>query len=251
MNIVLVNDDGYNASGINIMATKLLEYGHFVTMVAPSRDSSGCSHSMSFYKSLELTELERRPNFIKYSLEGTPVDCARLGIDILSPRPVDLLISGINDMLNCGTDIIYSGTFNAAYEGTLCGTKSIAISTNMPNLEYSAEFLCKNLSTIHDHFFDKACTININVPNKKSAIRGISITSIGEKKYTDNYECVHTDDPKIKRYILTGDPIHVATNASDSDVVKLDDDYISISPVCLYTTVDSYHDYIRQFHLEL
>lgn len=128
MRILLCNDDGYQAMGIQTLAATLKAAGHDVTIVAPHEERSGQSHAMTFFRPVLVRKIDAQT----YSVYGTPADCAFLALhDIFKNTTFDLIISGINHGLNVGWDVNYSGTVGAATEAASLGHKAIAISVDL------------------------------------------------------------------------------------------------------------------------
>jgi 5'-nucleotidase len=128
MRILLCNDDGYQAQGIQTLARVLHQHGHEILVVAPSEERSGQSHAMTFFRPVLTKEVS--PNV--WAVHGTPADCATIGIQNLYAKHLpDLVVSGINHGLNVGWDVNYSGTVGAATEAALLGHKAIAISVDI------------------------------------------------------------------------------------------------------------------------
>ena len=129
MHILLTNDDGVHAPGILKLAAALSRR-HTVTVVAPDRERSAASHSLTLDRPLTVREVTREevPGLTLYAVNGTPVDCVRIGLGPLSGTPFDLVVAGINNGANLGTDISYSGTVHAALEGAVCGVPAVAFS---------------------------------------------------------------------------------------------------------------------------
>ena len=129
MHILVTNDDGIHAPGILSLAAALSRR-HTVTVVAPDRERSAASHSLTLEHPLTVKEVTRQevPGLTLYAVNGTPVDCVRIGLGPLSKTPIDLVIAGINNGANLGADISYSGTVHAALEGAVCGVPSMAFS---------------------------------------------------------------------------------------------------------------------------
>ncbi|NBW81315.1 5'/3'-nucleotidase SurE [bacterium] len=128
MRILLCNDDGYQAMGIQTLAATLRDAGHTVTIVAPHEERSGQSHAMTFFRPV----LVRKVDAQTYSVFGTPADCAFLALhDIFKNENFDMVISGINHGLNVGWDVNYSGTVGAATEAASLGYKAIAVSVDL------------------------------------------------------------------------------------------------------------------------
>ena len=236
MRILLVNDDGIQGKGIIVLAG-ILSRSHDVTVVAPCRECSGTSHAISFFKALNYEKLETYGDVEAYSLDGTPVDCVKLGIDIICRgNEPDVIISGINNQLNVGTDVIYSGTVNAAFEGAIMGYKSIAVSTESEaDFDFPAKFIAENLEIIISMIDNPSTIININIPYpEKERIKGVKVTPLGIKRYNDRYELLK--DTGVSGYYLIGNPITVPENPSDCDVELTNEGFISISPLTIQLT---------------
>ena len=128
MNILLTNDDGYKSPGIWALANRLKEK-HNIYIVAPDGERSGASHSASFFAALSYVYHGNVDGVEVYSLSGTPADCVVFSVRyLLKDVKFDCVLSGINDVLNVGSDIMFSGTFGAAQEATYQGIKGVAIS---------------------------------------------------------------------------------------------------------------------------
>ena len=133
MKILLTNDDGIMAEGIQTLA-KELEKEHEVIIVAPDIQKSAQSHAITLFKPLVIKTVKLEGIKGKaYSVNGTPADCVRAGIEALTDKPIDLVFSGINIGLNSGMDILYSGTVSAAIEASIYNMPSIAVSTEYTN----------------------------------------------------------------------------------------------------------------------
>ena len=238
MKILLVNDDGINGYGIRSLA-RVLSRSHSVTVVAPMRECSGTSHAITFFKALNyIPDYTIEGVKAAYSLDGTPVDCVKFGIDVICKgNEPDLIISGINNQLNLGTDVIYSGTVNAAFEGAIMDYKSIAVSTecDCDDFEFPSEFISNNLDRIIA-LIDKANTIiNINIPcNDRTKIKGVIVTELGIKRYNDRYELRKSTNHS--GYYLIGNPVTVPENPIDCDVEMCNEGYITISPLTIQLT---------------
>ncbi len=127
MNILLTNDDGYDAPGLHAVRNALGGLGT-VHVIAPKRERSACSHMITLGRSIKV-ELLNHPDFGPiYAVEGTPADCVRLGVAELIDEPIDLVVSGINRGANAGVDVFYSGTVAGAREGAILSITSIALS---------------------------------------------------------------------------------------------------------------------------
>src|SRR5215831_3421776 len=192
MRILLSNDDGYFAPGLEVLATQLAAEAE-ITVVAPERDRSGASNSLTLDRPLTV---RRAPNGFLF-VNGTPTDCVHLAVTgLLDELPV-MVISGINLGANMGDDTIYSGTVAAATEGFLLGIPSIAISLASKagqHFDTAAEVALELLDR-HEQQPLGARLLNVNVPDvPRSALKGYRITRLGRRHMAKNV--VATENPR-------------------------------------------------------
>ncbi len=169
MKLLLVNDDGYQALGILSMANKL-SMKHEIVVVAPLNEYSACSHKISIDGPVSYTKVQDQP-YTLYAIDGSPADCVRFGLLGLSVE-FDYVFSGINHGWNMGMDLFYSGTFSAAMEASLLGTKAIAYSSALRKPEKLSEYdemvnwIEQFIEQDMDHlYFESGITVlNINFP---------------------------------------------------------------------------------------
>lgn len=221
MKILVVNDDGYKCQGIRVLAKKLSEK-HDVTVVSPDKVRSGFSHSLTFGRHLKYKK-KIIDGINYYVLNGTPCDCVKFGLETIA-KDIDLIVSGINTETNIGTDVLYSGTVNAAFEGGILGKPSIAVSLNAKNDYYDdvAEFVVNNLDQLVS-LSDGLLVPSLNFPSEyKHEWKGVKFTTVGERRYNDWYEKTR------KGYLIKGFPLNLP-NATNTDVVACLEGYISIS----------------------
>jgi 5'-nucleotidase len=171
MRILLCNDDGYRAIGIQTLARHLRQGGHEVLIVAPSEERSGQSHAMTFFRPIVTHRIDEQT----WSVEGTPADCAALALHhFLRDRQPDLVVSGINHGMNVGWDVNYSGTVGAATEAGLLGHRAIAVSVDLdfrrPALEQGERFdraanlLCQIIARLDHAVWPTGQILNVNHP---------------------------------------------------------------------------------------
>lgn len=237
MKILLVNDDGIKGKGLIELAKKLNK-SHDIVVIAPTAECSGKSHSITFNGALNYNHIvDFGDNILAYSVDGTPVDCVKFGLDVICQDNMpDLILSGINNELNIGTDVLYSGTVNAAIEGAIMEIPSIAISlASKDDFEYACEFIDKNLKSLAEMIESYETILNINIPSPKvEDIKGIKTTKVGVMRYSDRYELRNND--KESGYYLMGEPIAVPENPENCDVEWSKKGYITITPLkILYT----------------
>ena len=233
MNILLTNDDGYKAPGIWALANRL-KNEHKIYIVAPDSERSGASHSASFFSSLKYVYHGNVDGVEVYSLSGTPADCVCFSARyLLKDAHIDCVLSGINDVLNVGSDIIFSGTFGAAQEATFQGIKGVAVSlrslgTN--NYEYAAEFTAKNLDLLLK-YADDSVTVNVNIPcANKEDLKGVEVTHEALMPYDEQfYET--TDENGDVVYKINGHHISQKDDVMRGDCCLCDNDIVAITPI--------------------
>ncbi len=198
MKFLLSNDDGYFAPGIEALARALAPYGE-VTVVAPERDRSGASNSLTLDRPLML---RKAPNGFFY-VNGTPTDCVHLAVTGMLDGQPDMVISGINHGANMGDDTVYSGTVAAATEGFLLGIPSIAISlTSKPgqNLDTAARVAVELVERSRATPFTQPTLLNVNVPDLPwDQLKGMEITRLGRR---------HHAEPVVKSQNPRGDTVY-------------------------------------------
>lgn len=236
MRILLSNDDGYFSEGLLKLALALAP-DHDVHVSAPDSEKSGAGHALTFgegivWKRVSENELEVCGEKIAipcHSVQGSPADAVKFAIEhIYAGEPFDLVISGINTVLNVGSDVIYSGTFGAAEEGTILGVPSIALSARVAEGGYDAaiDFIVANLDALYK-LIPPMVTLNVNVPfGDKERLKGVAVAPLGIRRYKDWYEEHHDG-----RFRLNGYPFDCSENPEDDDCKMSDRGYITITPV--------------------
>lgn len=198
MKILISNDDGYMAPGLHVLAESLAEIGD-ITVVAPDRNRSGASNSLTLENPLRLDRLE---NGI-YRVEGTPTDCVHLAITGLLEDEPDMVVSGINSGANLGDDVLYSGTVAAAMEGRFLGLPAIAVSLNSFEGKHyeTAGWAAKQLvQRLQSNSLPADTILNVNVPDVPIAeITGFETTRLGHR---------HKAEPIIKEADPRGRPMY-------------------------------------------
>jgi 5'-nucleotidase len=229
--ILVTNDDGVHAPGIHSLFQALRKVGRPV-IVAPERDNSGASHSLTLDRPLRVRKVETDI----YTMDGTPTDCVSIGIEKILPERPTLVVSGINPGGNLGDDVTYSGTVSAAIEGTMLGVPSLAISLvgEPPRLfETAAEFAVRLAKRVLKRSLPRDTLLNVNVPNLPAArIEGIRFTRQGYRIYENAIK--ETFDPWGRKHywIGGGTPSWDRDPDTDSTAVLLDN-CISITPIHL------------------
>lgn len=228
MNILLSNDDGYNAPGLQALRLSLIQFATVIT-VAPETNRSGASNSLTLETPLRITD--RGENI--YSVNGTPTDCVHLALTGLLDEEPDIVISGVNAGANLGDDVLYSGTVAAAMEGRFLGLPAVAVSSCSFELEHvqSAVKTIKLLFEQMNHFPDKEDTIlNINVPNLPwDEIQGIQSTRLGKRHKAE--PVINTKDPRGNDIYWVGPPGEEQDAGEGTDFFAINTKFISVTPI--------------------
>lgn len=246
MHILLSNDDGYQAPGLAILAAKFQD-NEQVTVVAPERDRSGASNSLTLTRPLRA---RKGANGFFY-VDGTPTDCVHLAITGLMDIEPDMVISGINHGANLGDDILYSGTVAAAMEGRFLGLPAIAVSLaghEATHFETAADVAVKIVKRLHKQPLPSDTILNVNVPDRAiEDISGIEATRLGHR---------HKAEPIIKAKDPHGQPIYwVGPPGAEDDAGQGTDFYavrngfVSITPIHVdltrYQALDSVANWVK------
>ena len=232
-NILITNDDGIQSVALETLEKHLSTIAN-VTVIAPDRERSAVSHSLTLHHPLRVTEIDEH----HFMVDGTPTDCVLLGVlEFVKVRP-DLLISGINIGPNLGDDITFSGTVAAAFEGTLLGIPSFAISVTArgkADFEPAAKFAVTLAKKILKQGLPKETLLNVNVPPiPENKIKGVKIVRQGKRIYRDNI--IKKTDPRGRHYYWIGgeEPLYVPEPGTDFEAIE--NGFISITPLQLNWT---------------
>lgn len=227
MRILLSNDDGVTAPGIQILAAALREFAE-VQIVAPDRNRSGSSNALTLGSPLSTHSL---PNGDIAVLQGTPTDCVYLGVNALMHPAADLVVSGINAGPNLGDDVIYSGTVAAAMEGRHLGLPAFAVSLNgEQHYATAAAVTCHLLKALQSAPLPRGYILNINVPDLPLAeLKGIRLTRCGSRYPADKVFC--QQDPYGQTLYWIGPPGEKFDAGPDTDFAAVEQGYVAITPL--------------------
>ncbi len=232
--ILVSNDDGIHSEGIIALAAALGPVGE-VVVVAPDRERSAVSHSLTLHRPLRVEEL----GTARFAVNGTPTDCVNLAINgILKRRPA-LVVSGINKGANLGDDVTYSGTVSAAMEGTLLGVASLAVSLigrQTFRFEQAAAFAARLARWVIERGLPSDTLLNVNVPELADgvAVRGFAMTRMGRRRYGD--AIVEKVDPRGKKYYWIGGEELEFADEEGTDFAAVSQGLISVTPIHLDLT---------------
>lgn len=241
--ILLSNDDGISAPGIQTLATALREFAQ-VQIVAPDRNRSGSSNALTLDSALRIATLSNGDIAVQ---QGTPTDCVYLGVNALMRPLPDIVISGINAGPNLGDDVIYSGTVAAAMEGRYLGLPALAISLNgHQHYETAASITCRILCTLQHKPLRTGKILNINVPDLPlSEIKGIRVTRCGSRHPAEQVFC--QQDPRGQDLYWIGPPGEKFDVAPDTDFAAIEQGYVSITPLQVDLTAYGAQDVVENW----
>lgn len=244
MRILLSNDDGYFAPGLACLAEALSVIAD-ITVVAPERDRSGSSNSLTLDRPLSL----KKSHNGFYYVNGTPTDCVHLAVTGMLESLPDMVVSGINDGANMGDDTIYSGTVAAATEGFLLGIPSIAISLagfSTGNFSTAARIATEFVQRFENNKFHQAILLNVNIPDLAyDELQGIEVTRLGRR---------HKAEPVIKSQSPRGETVYwvgAAGPAQDigegTDFLAIQRGQVSVTPLQIDLTRYGQLDAVKQW----
>lgn len=233
MKLLLSNDDGFLAPGLKALAKVLGEIAH-ITVVAPDRNRSGASNSLTLDNPLRVMPTDN--GF--YSVNGTPTDCVHLAVTGLLTEMPDMVVSGINEGSNLSDDVLYSGTVAAATEGRFLGLSSVAVSLAGPKCQYyetAAEIAKILVLRLKKDPLPKDTVLNVNVPDLPlTELRGIQVTRLGTRHIAE--PTVKTVDPRGRRIFWIGQPGPEEDAGPGTDFYAVKMGYVSITPLHLDLT---------------
>ncbi|TKB26182.1 5'/3'-nucleotidase SurE [Desulfopila sp. IMCC35006] len=242
--ILITNDDGVHSPGIAALQQAMEGLGQTI-VIAPDRDNSAVSHSLTMNRPLKIQKLA--DNF--YTVNGTPTDCVALGLKKILRQPPDLLVSGINAGTNLGDDISYSGTVSAAIEGTMYGVPSMALSVGgKPPYDYRAAMqiaVCMAEKILRNSLPENTL-LNINIPSGE-VYRKIRVTRQGRRLWENSIH--ETLDPRGSKYYWIGGGTALADPGEDTDVYTFAAGNVSITPIQLDLTNHTGITYLKEHWL--
>ena len=228
MHILLSNDDGYEAPGIKTLA-QVLQSVADITVVAPDRDRSGASNSLTLESPIRAVTVS--DNLIR--VDGTPTDCVHLAITGLLKEEPDMVVSGINDGANMGDDVLYSGTVAAAMEGRFLGLPAIAISMSQHNAahyETGAKVIIKLIEKLKAEPISSDVILNVNVPDLPwDELSGFQITRLGHRHKAE--PVIKELDPRGRDIYWVGPPGAEQDAGPGTDFYAVRNGYVSITPL--------------------
>jgi 5'-nucleotidase len=241
MRILVTNDDGIHAEGLDVCEKIARMLSDDVWVIAPEYDQSGVAHSLSLNDPLRLRQIEER----RFAVRGTPTDCVIMGArHLLDGRDPDLVLAGVNRGRNAGEDVIYSGTIAGAMEGTVLGIPSIALSQayksrsgQPPHWETSLHFAPDIIRRVLAEGVPDDVLINVNFPDcAPGEVKGITVTTQGRRRQERLHIDKRTDGRGNPYYWIAYVRQNFAKAADGSDLAALDERCIAVTPLKLDLT---------------
>jgi 5'-nucleotidase len=263
LNVLLTNDDGIEAEGLQALRAALAAVdGVRLAVIAPDGNRSAMARSITTRRPLWVEEVPFADGTVGYATDGTPVDCVRLArLGLVEEFETDLVVAGINHGANLGDDITYSGTVAAALEGVVLGIPAIAVSQQSKaraldfrydggfGFEVAAGFVAALVERIEEVPLPTSTLLNVNVPAGTPA--GVEVTSLGKRIYRDELKLDHEEDgpPARRRYWIYGsDPgFH---DEPGTDLAAVAAGRIAVTPIHFDLTDRPGLDALRSFDLE-
>jgi 5'-nucleotidase len=230
--ILICNDDGFDARGIQVLERALKPLGDII-VVAPDTEQSASAHSLTVRRPIRVKQVDDR----HYRVGGTPTDCVVLALQVILDRPPDLVVGGINHGPNMGEDVTYSGTVAVAFEGTILGVPSIAFSSlqrDVADEEAIGEVARRITAYALDHGIPAGTLLNVNIPDPRmSKINGLRITKLGSRHY-ENF--IEPGRGPLKAEYTIGGQAPVWKEDDGTDIAAVRSGYVSLTPLHLDLT---------------
>ncbi len=260
LNVLLTNDDGIEADGLQAMRSALVAIdGVRLAVIAPDGNRSAMARSITTRRPLWVAEVPFPDGSVGYATDGTPVDCVRLArLGLVEDFEADLVVAGINHGANLGDDITYSGTVAAALEGVVLGIPSIAVSQQSGaraldyryhggfGFEVAAKFVARLVQRIEDVPLPATTLLNVNVPAGEPD--GVEVTSLGKRIYRDELKLEREEEHRRRYWIYGSDPgFH---DEPGTDLAAVHAGRIAVTPIHFDLTDRAGLESLRGFDLD-
>jgi 5'/3'-nucleotidase len=260
LRVLLTNDDGIHAEGLQALRRALVELDDIeLAVIAPDANMSATARSITTRRPLWVTEVPFADGTVGYSCDGTPVDCVRLAaLELVRGFEPDLVVAGINHGSNLGDDITYSGTVAAALEGVVLGVPALAVSQQSRaremdfrfgdrfDFETAAAFTARVVDQLDEVPLPDGTLLNVNVP--AGDVRGVEVARLGKRIYRDALEEVDRDEEGRRRFRIYGDaPIY--HDEAGTDLAAIAEGRVAVTPLHFDLTAEHGLDELRAYDL--
>jgi 5'-nucleotidase len=248
--ILITNDDGFKAPGINRLIESVRTLGEIV-VVAPDGPRSGMSGAFTFTKPIHSTLIKKEEDLTIYSCSGTPVDCVKLAFHKLLDRKPDLLLSGINHGTNAAICVFYSGTVGATFEGCIIGIPSVGISLcdNSPEADFGQAVIYGRAvaEKILEYGLPKGICLNLNVPNV-SDVKGLKVCTQTDGRWINELEEAKNSEGETI-YWLTGEFLNEEPENEQCDEWAIDHDFAALVPLKINMTDYNFLEKMKKWEI--
>jgi 5'-nucleotidase len=231
MRVLLTNDDGITATGLNVMRKALLELPDVeLEVIAPDSNRSATGRAVTLHEPIWVEEVEFGDGTTGFATDGTPVDCVRFAALGLIEAPPELIVSGINHGANLGDDITYSGTVAAALEGIMLGLPAVAVSLSGRSRDFEplARFVARLVDELDEVPMPKGTLLNVNGP--PGEVNGACACRLGKRVYNDRMELTEEGERGRRRYRLYGDEPSYE-HEPGTDFAAIAEGLIAVTPI--------------------
>jgi 5'-nucleotidase len=258
MRVLLTNDDGIEAQGLQALRRALLEVpGIELAVVAPDSNRSATARSITIRRPLWVEEVDFGDGTVGYATDGTPVDCVRFAtLGLIEGFEADLIVSGINHGANLGDDITYSGTVAAALEGIVLGLPAIAISQSSSGDDWhgpsemdftqAAAFAARVVEEIEEVPLPAGTLLNVNVPHGE--VQGVEVARLGRRVYRDELSLLREEQPGRRLYRIYG-PAPDTAGDEGTDLHAVGEGRIAVTPLHFELTDEPGIETLRSYDL--
>ncbi len=230
--ILVTNDDGINAPGLEMLYTTMGRVGA-VVVVAPDREMSAAGHAITLSDPLRVSTVQMENGVQGHAVNGTPADCVKIAVKAILDRTPDMVVSGINQGSNTGINVIYSGTVSAATEGIILGIPSIAFSLasyEAGDFRAAGKFAERIAREVLEHGVPDNTLLNVNIPAlPEEEIRGICVTKQGKAFFDERFD--KRIDPRNRTYYWMTGERKTMEEDEGSDERAVQEGYVSVTPV--------------------
>jgi 5'-nucleotidase len=259
--ILVTNDDGINAPGIRTLIKVIRRLEDVdVVVVAPDRPRSGQGHAITVSSPLRVKKLKQDDHYVEYGCNGTPVDCIKLGRQVIMRREPDLVVSGINHGSNASINVLYSGTMAAVFEAAVDGIPAIGFSVNdfshAASLTHTEKFVERITRSVLANGLPDGICLNVNIPaGNGKRVKGVKICRQSMGTWVEEFD--ERVDPRGRDYYWITGVFSNPDNKEDTDTWALEQNYVAVVPMKVDFTayevlqqMESYDFDPRKYHLK-